>query len=194
MGVNLLQYDDSLIPYVASVYMNKDDATWERVYQIMGRREDSVLEFGHAVFEFHTSLVVRDHLVRYRTASMAAAGLRYNEPQQFVIPPDVRPETREFLEWQYATAMTAYDALRDERVKKEVARYLLPCGVEVRYIMSFNLRTLAKNVFPERLWGRGVQAETRIVARDMYEQVAAENKPLWNVITGIYGLGMVDDA
>ena len=194
MSVALLRYDDSVLPYVASVYMNKTDATWDRVYKIVGRSEDSCLEFGHAIFEIRSSLVVRDHLARYRMASMAAAGLRYNEPADFVVPPGLSDEAAKILGDAYRAAEAAYAEMRDEDAKKEVARYLIPCGVEVRYLMAFNLRSLAKDVFPQRLWSPGVQPETRRIVALMATQTFGQNPRLWDVVRRTYGNGVTEEV
>ena len=186
MSVELMHYDDHLLPEIGQVYWNKPDASWARIYSCIGRHEDSCLEFSQVVFRFQTSLVVRDHLFRYRHASMAAAGLRYNEVETFVLPDEATPEARAVLARAYDAALQAYHELRDEKVRREVARYLTPCGVQVTYCMAFNIRSLAKNVFPERL-SKGAQPETRAVAQEMWRLVHAKNPALWGCIRGALG-------
>ena len=185
MSVELLRYDDSLLPEIATIYYNKSEATWDRIYACMSRHEDSLLEFSQVVFRFRTSLVVRDHLFRYRHASMAAGGLRYNEPTEFVLPEEASDEAKAILQDIYRTSLEAYRLLRDDRVKREVARYLAPCGARVTYAIQFNVRSLAKNVFPERL-GPGVQPETRRVAEEMWGLVHAKHPELWDRVRAVY--------
>lgn len=189
--VRLIDYHGSrdLLAYVASVYMNKPDMfNFDRVLKIVGRKEDSILEFGHATFEYRTSLVVRDHLIRYRLASIAAAGLRYNEATAFVLPPEVEdPEEQEVFRRLYESSLEAYRRLRSERVKREAARYLIPAGIEVRYVMQWNFRHLATTFFPQRLWGAGVQAETREVAEKMFRLLEERDPELWQTVRQVYG-------
>lgn len=190
--VELVEYTGrELLALAAAVYLSKPDTgNFGRVLKIIGRREDSVLEFASATFAYNTSLVVRDHLMRYRLASFAAAGLRYNEPQDFVLPPEVTDESAAFeIGRIYGNLMREYEGLRDEKLKKEVARYILPCGVRVRYLIRYNFRSLAKDVLPQRLWGPGTQPETRMVVQQMFDLLRQRDQELWDKVAEVYGPG-----
>lgn len=191
MNVQLLRYSDpdrSSLARVCAVYLNKPDVdNTKRPLRMIKLGHTSVFRGEHARFFFRTSLVVRDHLVRYTTANvMAAAGLRANRGDGWVAPFD-RLDLLKELGISESEIMEPYNIALEAGVKPQDARYLVPCGVEVEYIMEFNFLTLMQAVFPQRLWDTGAQKETHEVVMSMWNLVYEQDPEFWNVVREEFG-------
>ena len=176
--VELIQYGDPdrlLLARVAAEYRGKPDITnIKRPLQLLRMGHMSVFRHPTATVRFITSLVTRDHLFRYTTAAMAAAGLRINTATDFVSP------AGEGALWDaVAEGMEVYQTLLDNGVRMQDARYAVPCGAKVSYIMTFNFQTLMEALFPQRLWAPGAQAETQQTAEDLFDLLHTQDPTLW---------------
>jgi thymidylate synthase ThyX len=176
--VELIQYGDPerlLLARVAAEYRGKPDITnIKRPLQLLRMRHMSIFRHPTVTVRFITSLVTRDHLFRYTTAAMAAAGLRINTATEFVSPGE-----NEALGNAIEEGMEVYQTLLDNGVRMQDARYAVPCGAQVSYIMTFNFQTLMEAVFPQRLWAPGAQAETQQTVEELFTIVHAVDPTLW---------------
>ena len=181
--VELIVYGDPhrlLLARVAAEYLAKPDQdNRKRPLQLLRRGHFSIFRHVHVTCQFRTSLIVRDHLFRYTTAAMAAAGLRINEAEGIVPPVLDSPPAKQAVEATEWMTLGAYHRLRDAGIRMQDARYAAPCGVEVSYIMTFNFLTLMQAVFPQRLWEPGAQAETHQTVQDLWEVVRVQDPELW---------------
>lgn len=191
--VELITYSDphrTILARIAAEYLSKPDITnAKRPLQLLRRGHTSIFRHVCVTFHFRTSLVVRDHLFRYTTAAMAAAGLRINTAQTFIDPllSSTSPDYHEAIHQAGTTALHNYTTLIQQGVRMQDARYAVPCGVEVSYIMTFNFLTLMQAVFPQRLWEPGAQAETRETVQQMWDLVVAQDAPLWETAREKFG-------
>lgn len=178
---------------ISAIYRSKPDSeNVKRPLQLLRLGHTSIFRHVSCRFFFRTSLVVRDHLVRYTTSQMAAAGLRANEAQVFVPPadsPDLATLGEAHMADYHRVIHDAASIIDEEAQNKRLqdARYVAPCGVQVEWVQTFNLLTLIEAVFPQRLWEPGAQAETRQVVQEMYRQVHAQDPELWDLVYDLYG-------
>ena len=192
--VELITYSDPnrmILARIAAEYLSKPDITnAKRPLQLLRRGHTSIFRHVPVTFYFRTSLVVRDHLFRYTTAAMAAAGLRINTAQTFIDPvlPATQADQQSAIHQAGMAALHNYTTLIHENsIRMQDARYAVPCGVEVSYIMTFNFLTLMQAVFPQRLWEPGAQAETRETVQQMWDLVVAQDASLWETARDKFG-------
>ena len=134
----------------------------------------SVLE--HASFTFAIEGISRacsHQLVRHRIASFSQQSQRYVKMSEceFTLPPSLqsRPEAVERFNGLMDDLQAEYDALLEDGVAAEDARYVLPNAAETKVIMTANARSLL-NFFELRLCTRA-QWEIRELAGLMLEKV-----------------------
>ncbi len=189
--VTLITYTDPgrlLLARVAAEYLAKPDQdNRKRPLQLLRRGHTSIFRHVHVMVHFRTSLIVRDHLFRYTTAAMAAAGLRINEAEGIVPPVMDSSPAQQSVEACAWGALGSYHRLVSKGIRMQDARYAAPCGVEVSYIMTFNFLTLMESVFPQRLWEAGAQAETRKTVQELWELVWAQDPELWEAAREKFG-------
>jgi thymidylate synthase (FAD) len=134
----------------------------------------SVLE--HASFSFAIEGISRacsHQLVRHRIASFSQQSQRYVKMSEceFMLPPTIqsRPEAVERFNGLMDDLQAEYDALLEDGIAAEDARYVLPNAAETKVIMTANARSLL-NFFELRLCTRA-QWEIRELAGLMLERV-----------------------
>ncbi len=127
----------------------------DRIARWIRSGHESVIEHAVATFEIVGSRVLTHELVRHRLASYSQRSQRYvkeAEPQYFR-PPELLPEGDAASEAGppagsaaevYAQAMdaawAAYQALLDQGVPKQIARYVLPNACLTRIVVTANFR------------------------------------------------------
>lgn len=133
---------------------------------------ESVAE--HASFTFiieGVSRVLLAQLTRHRLASFSVQSQRYcgAEPEDVVIPQSIKDK---HLGGNMTMLMTriagTYQALLDEGVPEEDARFILPQGITTRLMMTANAREL-RHFFSLRCCNRA-QWEIRELADEMLRQ------------------------
>lgn len=138
----------------------------------MNSGHESVAE--HAVFTFvveGVSRVLLAQLTRHRLASFSVQSQRYcgAEPEDVVIPQSIKDKR---LGGNMTMLMTrvagTYQALLDEGVPEEDARFVLPQGITTRLMMTANAREL-RHFFSLRCCSRA-QWEIRDLANEMLRQ------------------------
>jgi hypothetical protein len=203
-GVTLVRYSDpdrKSLAHAAAVYLGKPDTDNTRRPLTMIKKRDALTIFRgeSARFEFRTSKVVFDHLVRYSTLNMVACGgLRANLATEFVVPPEILGTPMEDLVRGIGNdSLEIYRALAGgidpetqeptEKLRLQAARSVAPMSVKLHYVMEFNFGTLIEAVFPQRIWTPGAQLDTRLVVEEMYSHVFGQDPELWGLIYDYYG-------
>ena len=114
-------------------------------------------------------------IVRHRLASFSQESQRYVSLDKggwgAVIPPEVarNPEALAVLDEAWEDLQEAYGKLRDLKIRKEDARFLLPNAAETKLVMSMNYRAL-RHFFWLRI-DSAAQWEVRDVAIEMLRQI-----------------------
>lgn len=139
---------------------------------IMGSGHFSALEHASYTFAIEgVSRAMTHQLVRHRLASYNQQSQRYvayeSEPE-FIVPPSIKGTSNEepFLT-TCTKSFEGYTQLKDQGVKAEDARYLLPNAMETKIIVTMNIRELL-HLFEHRCCKRA-QWEIRGVAARMLE-------------------------
>ena len=135
----------------------------------------SILE--HCCFTFAIEGISRacsHQLVRHRIASYSQQSQRYvdvNKYISYVIPPEIEKDGN--LKTAYGkyinNAMDMYNALVDNGVKKEDARYILPNAMATNIVVTMNARELLH--FIELRTSPRAQWEIRELAEEMLKQL-----------------------
>lgn len=143
------------------------------------RGHGSILEHASASFRIlGASRAFTHQLVRHRIASFSQQSQRYIDEGEFnfIIPPSIAENEealslyREFIEKSRET----YAALRQLKIKKEDARFLLPNALESQIVFSANFREL-RSIFSLRL-EKAAQWEIRRVCLAMLK-IMQEHAP-----------------
>ena len=105
----------------------------------------SVLEHSYATFRVRGGSRAFTHqLVRHRLAAFTQQSQRYVNERNFnyVTPPSIEknPEAKIIFEEFIDYARETYSKLRNLKIKKEDARFVLPNAVESEIVISANLR------------------------------------------------------
>jgi len=162
----------------SEAWTEEDTKKWIKI--VVDRGHTSVLE--HASFTFSledVSRVCTHQLVRHRIASYTQQSLRRVEPKResFKAPETVKNSVHydrasHILDNLYEV----YDALVDDDVPKEDARFILPMGTKTNLLVTMNCRELYEVFFPLRCCTRA-QWEIREVAWKMLE-ICKEKAPI----------------
>ena len=139
--------------------------------------------FEQVVFTFRIKapIFVARQVMRHRTARVNEVSLRYTDSElEFYIPPDDRlgdhPETaRGYVETLYMSAASSYKAMIVTRVKREVARCVLPLAVYTEFFWQMDLHNLLH--FLTLRCAKSAQQETRQYA-EAIKTLAGEVCPL----------------
>lgn len=138
----------------------------------MASGHESVAE--HACFTFvieGVSRVLLAQLTRHRLASFSVQSQRYCgcEPEDVIIPQSIRDKGfRGTMTMLLTRIAGTYEALIEEGVPEEDARFVLPQGVTTRLMMTANAREL-RHFFSLRCCNRA-QWEIRELADEMLRQ------------------------
>jgi thymidylate synthase (FAD) len=135
---------------------------------------ESIIEHASATFEISgISRACSHQLVRHRLASYSQESQRYVEMDdpEWVIPDDVAEDPEAMAVWEAfaGQVVSAYEALREQGVRKEDARFALPNATATRIIVSMNFREL-RHLFRIRI-SRGAQWEIRQLGVAMLEAI-----------------------
>jgi len=139
-----------------------------------------LVPFEHIMFTFHITcpLFVARHLYTYRTWSRSEQSMRYTDVTnaEYYIPEAISLQDT----FDYADAVDKafeiYEKLRQNSIKKETARMVLPVCVYTQFIATINLRNLM-HLFEQRLQ-KDVQYETHFTVQSMFDIVSKE-LPIW---------------
>jgi thymidylate synthase (FAD) len=135
---------------------------------------ESIIEHASATFEISgISRACSHQLVRHRLASYSQESQRYvdmSDPE-FVVPPSVArdPEAQAIWDEFMEQVADTYHRLRELRVRKEDARFVLPNATATRIIVTMNFRSL-RHLFTVRC-DKAAQWEIRDLALEMLRQV-----------------------
>lgn len=174
MKVTLIQQTENpveLISKIASIcYDSIPDNPIALVKHLYKNGHHSVFE--HIYFTFKIEGISRacsHQLVRHRMASFTQRSQRYCDESSFdfVVPEGVL-NTQTYLNSIW-TINDTYKVLKNNGVKKEDARFLLPNACQTDLYMSFNLREFI-HLCNERLCDRA-QWEIRELVKEMIELV-----------------------
>lgn len=122
---------------------------------------ESIVEHASATFEIDgISRAASHQLVRHRLASFSQESQRYVEMSdpEWVLPPAIvdDPETRAVWDQLAGQVQAAYHVLRELKVRKEDARFVLPNAAATRLVMTMNFRELLHlfrlRISPEAQW------------------------------------------
>jgi len=137
---------------------------------------ESIIEHAAATFEVSgISRACSHQLVRHRIASYSQESQRYIDmaAPEWVLPEAITevPEARRTFEALLEEVQGAYQALREQGLRKEDARFVLPNATATRIIVTMNFRELRHffkiRIAPEAQW------EIRQMAILMLEAIAA---------------------
>jgi thymidylate synthase (FAD) len=137
---------------------------------------ESIIEHASVSFEITgISRACSHQLVRHRIASYSQESQRYVDmlAPEFVIPPSVADNPEAMAIWDQFMDQVAetYGRLREQGVRKEDARFILPNATATRIIVTMNFRSL-RHFFSVRC-DRAAQWEIRALALEMLRQVHA---------------------
>jgi len=122
---------------------------------------ESLIEHASATFEIGgISRAASHQLVRHRLASFSQESQRYVEwsDTEWVLPPTIAddPEAQAVWDQLARQVQTAYQTLRELKVRKEDARFVLPNAAATRLVMTMNFRELLHlfrlRISPEAQW------------------------------------------
>lgn len=191
--VELVRYSDRgrlNLARNAAIYLGKEDR--DNV-----QRPLSILRSGHtleifrgeyAEFSFKgVTKEVYDHLTTYTTRNMRVThGNRASLSDGFSLPRD-RMNDSSAVSGVISRAMQAYHDLASLE-SPQVARSAMPCGAHMNeFVLQFNFATLIQAVFPQRLWTRGAQGNTRYVVGEMFKLVKLADEELWSAAEKYFG-------
>ena len=108
---------------------------------------ESIIEHASATFEISgISRACSHQLVRHRIASYSQESQRYVDMSDpaWVIPPDIQGSEEASAIWEdfAEDVKAAYAALRDQGIRKEDARFVLPNATATRIVTTMNFREL----------------------------------------------------
>jgi thymidylate synthase (FAD) len=158
---------------------NAGDFVMKRVREGHG----SIIEHASATFLIEgISRACSHQLVRHRIASYSQESQRYvdmSEPE-FVIPPAIAGNEGAQAIWDtfVEQAKIAYRELREQGIRKEDSRFLLPNAAATRLVVTMNFRSL-RHFFEVRCQ-RDAQWEIREVALEMLRQ-------MYEIAPGVFG-------
>jgi thymidylate synthase (FAD) len=137
---------------------------------------ESIIEHASVTFEISgISRACSHQLVRHRLASYSQESQRYVDmlEPEFVVPPSVAESPEALAAWDefMGHVVDTYHRLRELRVRKEDARFVLPNAAATRIIMTMNFRSL-RHFFSVRC-DKAAQWEIRALALEMLRQVYA---------------------
>lgn len=144
---------------------------------------ESLIEHANATFEISgVSRACSHQIVRHRLASYSQESQRYvsMEDPEWVLPSDIADNPEAMAVWESFAKQVkdAYGALRELRVKKEDARFVLPNAAATRIIVTMNFREL-RHFFRVRI-SPHAQWEIRLVAVRMLEIMHAESPSVFD--------------
>jgi len=122
---------------------------------------ESLIEHASATFEIGgISRAASHQLVRHRLASFSQESQRYVEwsDPEWVLPPTIAddPEAQAVWDQLARQVQAAYQTLRELKVRKEDARFVLPNAAATRLVMTMNFRELLHlfrlRISPEAQW------------------------------------------
>lgn len=123
------------------------DATARFIARRVEEGHESIIEHACATFEISgISRACSHQLVRHRLASYSQESQRYVDMSnpEWVVPPQIARDPEALRIWDefVETAKTAYRRLREQGIRKEDARFLLPNATATRLVMTANYREL----------------------------------------------------
>lgn len=134
----------------------------------------------HVSFCFAVSGISRaisHQLVRHRIASYSQQSQRHVDPHnnEFHIPASIRNNKKALAVYEkaLATMISAYDALREENIPMEDARYILPNATTTNIVVTFNMHSFI-NFCNERCCMKA-QLEIRQLAAQMLKALSQTN-------------------
>lgn len=109
-------------------------------------------------------------LSRHRGASISQESQRYVDSRNnpLILPPSISEKNRQLMESSYMASIELYEKLREDGVKKEDARSILPGGIQTRMVVSFDYYELLH--FLKLRTEKHAQWEIREIARKMLKQ------------------------
>ena len=137
--------------------------------------EESMVEMVSANFFIECSRVVSHEMVRHRLASFQQESQRYVDysaetvEDLFYFEPALDDDQYDVVELLYRHALNAYNEQTDKKVKKQIARYVLPNGTRTRMVMAANLREW-RHILKLRMH-KSAQPEMQIVAHQIHDQL-----------------------
>lgn len=135
---------------------------------------ESIIEHACVTFEISgISRACSHQLVRHRLASYSQESQRYVDMSvpEYVVPPTVAGNPKAMAIWEESMGQVseAYHRLREQGVRKEDARFVLPNATATRIIVTMNFRSL-RHFFTVRC-DKAAQWEIRALALEMLRQV-----------------------
>ena len=148
----------------------------EMIDMLMRLGHDSVFEFGGATFYVETSIMVERQWLRHRHFSFLERSLRYVKLDDEDIKLAVEP-TRftsaiitEFVDKLLEEVAYRYNKMIENDVPAEVARSILPLGLQTQFYVSGNLREWLH--FLDLRLSSKAQYEMRKEAEQVLEQLS----------------------
>ena len=134
----------------------------------------SIIEHASVTFDITgISRACSHQLVRHRIASYSQESQRYVDMSapEFLVPPSVAQDPQARAIWDEFMDQVAdtYHRLRELRMRKEDARFVLPNATATRIIVTMNFRSL-RHLFSVRC-DKAAQWEIRELALEMLRQV-----------------------
>ena len=137
---------------------------------------ESIIEHASVTFLIEgISRACSHQIVRHRIASYSQESQRYVDMSDpaFVVPPAIADNADALAIWDtfVEQAKVAYQKLREQGIRKEDSRFLLPNAAATRLVMTMNFRSL-RHFFEVRC-KKDAQWEIRDVALEMLRQMHA---------------------
>lgn len=190
MIVELVDHTDNpeeKIGRFASICYNSStdrDACIRRAKSCLSRGHLATLRFAYATFRIDgISRACSHQLVRSKHLDYLQQSQRYVEQseQDFVMP-HLSIDNSIYLDQAYRAALSEYNYLLKQGVKKEDARYVLPSGVVTSLYVTGNFQ--AWKDFIKLRSGKEVQWEIRAVAHKINEALGTIAPNLFGELNG----------
>ena len=169
-------FDSEFFPVLAPVYVEGEHNTnllavnladTQRMIESYPEGEESIARYTWLISGISRSC--SHQIARHRAASISEQSMRYVDVRKsgagFIYPPTITDAQRAEMQEQNESAFAKYVKLRDEGVKAEDARSVLPLATETKMVLSFGKKGLLH--FLEERCAPGAQGEIRQLARKM---------------------------
>lgn len=167
---------DDLIAKIAKLsHGNKSTKSTEQMIEMLVRLgHDSVFEFAGATFLVKTTIVVQRQWMRHRHMSFLERSLRYVKLDE--LDTSVKKErfgnegNYSLFKMAIEETFSVYKAMLENKVPAEVARMVLPIGMNTEFYVSANLREWLH--FLKHRLDDSAQYEIREEAKQVYYELS----------------------
>ena len=145
------------------------------IQSIVKRGHESVVEHGSASFLIEASRAALAQITRHRICSYSVRSQRYVDESDFdyMVPPSIMSNPAAYYDFELHMKLcqATYMRLRDQGIKKEDARFVIPNACLTKFMMTANLREWRH--FIKIRSDKAAQWEVRSIAKDILADLYA---------------------